>query len=253
MQPGSRRHYQGGDTSASAPRPLAAALVAYRGTAVGLAVGGLAGAGATDRRSYPMVLETGLQDAGTFGKGHEGGLVASESSVNGSTGGAMVHLLCLGIPGSAATAVMMGAFLLHGIQPGPMLFTKQPVEVFTIIAGMILVNFVMILLGFVAAFSFATLMKVPAAILNTFMVVFCFLGGYALRNDMADVWMTMLFGFLGYVMRRNELPIPPLVMGIILGPMAEQSFLTSMLAHHNDLSVLVTRPVSGSSLGSQLS
>jgi putative tricarboxylic transport membrane protein len=161
----------------------------------------------------------------------------------------MVHLLCLGIPGSAATAVMMGAFLLHGIQPGPLLFTKQPVEVYTIIAGMILANIAMIGLGYVAAFSFATLMKVPAAILNTFIVVFCFLGGYALRNDMADVWMTMLFGVLGFVMRRYDLPIAPLVMGLILGPMAEQYFLTSMVANHNDLSVFVTRPVSAVILG----
>ena len=86
-----------------------------------------------------------------FGTGHPEGLVASEISVNGSTGVAMIHLLTLGIPGSAATAVMMGAFLIHGIQPGPLLF-------------------------------------------NTFIVVFCFLGAYALRNDMADVWLTMLFG-----------------------------------------------------------
>jgi putative tricarboxylic transport membrane protein len=221
-----------------------------RGTAVGLAVGGLAGAGATVSSFVSYGFEKQISKTPElFGKGHAGGLVASESSVNGSTGGAMVHLLCLGIPGSAATAVMMGAFLLHGIQPGPLLFTKQPVEVYTIIAGMILANIAMIGLGYVAAFSFATLMKVPAAILNTFIVVFCFLGGYALRNDMADVWMTMLFGVLGFVMRRYDLPIAPLVMGLILGPMAEQYFLTSMVANHNDLSVFVTRPVSAVILG----
>ena len=87
-------------------------------------------------------------------------------------------------------------------------------------------------------------MKVPAPILNTFIVVFCFLGAYALRNDMTDVWLTMLFGILGFFMRRYDLPIPPLVMGIILGPMAEQFFLTSVVANANDLTVFVTRPVS---------
>ena len=156
----------------------------------------------------------------------------------------MIHLLTLGIPGSAATAVMMGAFMIHGIQPGPLLFTKQTAEVYAIIGGMILANIVMIGLGFVAALSFATLMKVPAAVLNTFIIVFCFLGAYALRNDMADVWLTMLFGILGFVMRRWDLPIPPLVMGVILGPMAEQYFLTSMVSHANDVSIFVTRPVS---------
>ncbi|MBI3634997.1 MAG: tripartite tricarboxylate transporter permease [Candidatus Rokubacteria bacterium] len=216
-----------------------------RGTAVGIAVGGLAGAGATVSSFVSYGLEKQIsKQPELFGTGHAGGLVASESSVNGSTGGAMIHLLTLGIPGSAATAVMMGAFLIHGIQPGPLLFTKQPEQVYTIFAGMILVNILMIALGFLAALSFATLMKVPAPILNTFIVVFCFLGAFALRNDMADVWLTMLFGAVGFFMRRWDLPIPPLVMGIILGPLAEGYFLTSMVAEGNDLTVFVRRPVS---------
>jgi putative tricarboxylic transport membrane protein len=216
-----------------------------RGTAVGIAVGGLAGAGATVSSFVSYGLEKQIsKQPELFGTGHADGLVAAEASVNGSTGGAMIHLLTLGIPGSAATAVMMGAFMIHGIQPGPLLFTKQTAEVYAIIAGMILANIVMIGLGFLAALSFATLMKVPAAVLNTFIVVFCFLGAYALRNDMADVWLTMLFGILGFVMRRWDLPIPPLVMGVILGPMAEQYFLTSMVSNGNDVSIFVTRPVS---------
>jgi putative tricarboxylic transport membrane protein len=216
-----------------------------RGTVVGIAVGGLAGAGATVSSFVSYGFEKQIsKHPELFGTGHAGGLVASEASVNGSTGGAMIHLLTLGIPGSAATAVMMGAFLLHGIQPGPLLFTKQPEQVYTIFAGMILANLLMIGLGFLAALSFATLMKVPAPILNTFIVVFCFIGAYALRNDMADVWLTMLFGVLGFFMRRYDLPIPPLVMGVILGPMAESYFLTSMVANAGDLSVFVTRPVS---------
>ena len=216
-----------------------------RGTAVGITVGGLAGAGATVSSFVSYGLEKQVsREPHLFGTGHAGGLVASESSVNGSTGGAMIHLLTLGIPGSAATAVMMGAFLIHGIQPGPLLFSQHPDQVYTIFAGMILANVVMIALGFVAALSFALLMRVPAPILNTFIVVFCFLGAFALRNDMADVWLTMLFGIAGFFMRRYDLPIPPLVMGIILGPMAEQYFLTSMVSYQNDITVFVTRPVS---------
>ncbi|MBM4443434.1 MAG: tripartite tricarboxylate transporter permease [Candidatus Rokubacteria bacterium] len=223
--------------------PLRGSLA--RGTAVGIAVGGLAGAGATVSSFVAYGLEKQVaKDPGLFGRGHAGGLVAAESANNGSTGGAMIHLLTLGIPGSAATAIMMGAFLIHGIQPGPLLFTSQPEQVYTIVAGMILANVLMIALGFAAALSFATLMKVPAPILNTFIVVFCFVGAFALRNDMADVWLTMLFGIAGFFMRRWDLPIPPLVMGIILGPMAESYFLTSMVAHGNDLTVFVTRPVS---------
>ena len=109
---------------------------------------------------------------------------------------------------------------------------------------MILANVFMIALGFLAALSFATLMKVLAPILNTFIVVFCFLGAFALRNDMADVWLAMRFGVAGYFMRRWDVPIPPMVMGIILGPMAESYFLTSMVANGNDVTVFATRPVS---------
>jgi putative tricarboxylic transport membrane protein len=216
-----------------------------RGTAVGIAVGGLAGAGATVSSFVSYGLERQVsRTPELFGTGHADGLVASESSVNGSTGGAMIHLLTLGIPGSAATAVMMGAFLLHGLQPGPLLFVKQPETVYTIFAGMILANLLMIGLGFLAAMSFATLMKVPAPILNTFIVLFCVIGAFALRNDLADVWLTVLFGILGFVMRRYGLPVPALVMGVILGPLAEQYFLTSMVSHGNDWTVFLTRPVS---------
>jgi putative tricarboxylic transport membrane protein len=227
--------------------PLRWALV--RGTAVGVAVGGLAGAGATVSAFVAYGLERQVsREPERFGTGHAGGLVAAESANNGSTGGAMVHLLTLGIPGSAATAVMMGAFLIHGIQPGPLLFARQPLEVYTITAGMILANVLMIALGFLAAVWFAQLMRVPAPVLNTFIVVLCFVGAFALRNDMADVWLAMLFGVVGFFMRRWALPIPPLVMGIILGPMAEQYFLTSMVSHGNDLWVFVTRPVSAAFL-----
>src|SRR5207247_9320347 len=127
--------------------PLRGPLV--RGPGVGIACGGLAGAGATVSSFVSYGLEKQIsRTPELFGTGHAGGLVASESSVNGSTGGAMIHLLTLGIPGSAATAVMMGAFLLHGIQPGPLLFTRQPAEVHTIGAWMIPANAVTYVISF---------------------------------------------------------------------------------------------------------
>jgi putative tricarboxylic transport membrane protein len=220
-----------------------------RGTLVGIGIGGLVGAGATVSAFVAYGLEKQLSRAPErFGTGHPPGLVVSESANNGSTGGAMAHLLALGIPGSAATAVMMGAFLIHGIQPGPLLFTQKPEQVYTIFAGMILANLLMIALGVAAAACFTQLMRVPAPALNAFIVVFCFIGAFALRNDMADVWLAAIFGVVGFFMRRYDLPIPPMVMGIILGPMAEQYFLTSMVSHANDPTVFVTRPVSAAIL-----
>jgi putative tricarboxylic transport membrane protein len=216
-----------------------------RGLGTGVAIGAIPGTGATVASFVSYGLEKQVsKHPERFGTGVLEGLVASETSVNASTGGAMIPLLTLGIPGSGATAVMMGAFLLHGVQPGPLLFSKSPHEVYTIFVGMLLANLIMIAMGLLAARSFAQLMKVPEPILAAFIIVFCFLGAYALRNDIADVWITMLFGVFGFFMRRYALPIPPMILGIILGPLAEQYFLTSMVSHGNDLSIFFTRPAS---------
>ena len=132
-----------------------------------------------------------------FGTGVWEGLAASETSINASTGGAMIPLLTLGIPGSGATAVMMGAFLLHGIQPGPLLFSKSPEAVYTIFVGMLVCNLIMILAGLITAKFFSELMRVPENILSAFIISFCLLGAFALRNDMADVWFMAIFGIVG--------------------------------------------------------
>jgi len=220
-----------------------------RGLGTGVVIGAIPGAGATVASFVSYGLEKQVsKEPERFGTGVLEGLTASETSVNASTGGAMIPLLTLGIPGSGATAVMMGAFLLHGVQPGPLLFAQSPHEVYTIFVGMLLANLIMIAMGLLAARSFAQLMKVPEPILAAFIITFCFLGAYALRNDMSDVWVTMLFGVLGFFMRRYNLPIPPLILGVILGPLAEQYFLTSMVSHGNDVTVFFTRPVSAAVL-----
>ena len=216
-----------------------------RGTAVGIGIGGLAGAGATVSSFVAYGVERQFSKKGDqFGTGVLEGVAAPEAAANGSTGGAMIHLLTLGIPGSAATAVMMGAFLIHGLQPGPLLFQKQTAMVYTIFAGYLLINLIMIVLGLLAAVAFARILMVPEAILAAFIVVCCFIGAYALRNDLVDVWMMAAFGVIGYLMRRFKLPIPPLILGLILGPMAERFFRTSMATNGNDLMIFVTRPVS---------
>jgi putative tricarboxylic transport membrane protein len=179
-----------------------------------------------------------------FGTGVWEGLASSGTAINASTGGAMIPLLTLGIPGSGATAVMMGAFLLHGVQPGPLLFSRTPESVYTIFAGMLVCNLIMILTGLITARFFSELMRVPENILGAFIISFCLVGAFALRNDMSDVWFMGLFGILGYFMRRHELPIPPLILGVILGPLAESYFLTTLIGEANDFSVFFKRPVS---------
>jgi len=216
-----------------------------RGLGVGVIIGVIPGAGATVASFVSYGVEKQVSKTPEkFGTGCWEGLAASETAINGSTGGAMIPLLTLGIPGSGATAVMMGAFLLHGVQPGPLLFTKTPESVYTIFVGMLFCNLVMILTGLFTARFFSELMRVRENILGAFIITFCLIGAFALRNDMADVWFMALFGILGFFMRRYELPIPPLILGVILGPLAESYFLTTMIGEANDLTVFFRRPVS---------
>src|SRR5512136_1259953 len=217
-----------------------------RGLGIGTVIGAIPGTGATVSSFVSYGVEKQVSKTPEkFGNGVWEGLAASETSINGSTGGAMIPLLTLGIPGSGATAVMMGAFLLHGIQPGPLLFAKSPEAVYTIFVGMLVCNLIMILAGLITAKFFSELMRVPENILSAFIITFCFLGAFALRNDMADVWFMAIFGIVGYFMRRYDLPIPPMILGIILGPLAEKYFLTSLIGADNDFTIFFTRPVSG--------
>jgi putative tricarboxylic transport membrane protein len=216
-----------------------------RGLGIGTIIGAIPGTGATVASFVSYGVEKQVsKNPEKFGTGVWEGLAASETAINASTGGAMIPLLTLGIPGSGATAVMMGAFLLHGIQPGPLLFTKSPESVYTIFVGMLICNLIMILAGLLTARFFAELMRVPEHVLAAFIITFCMIGGFALRNNMVDVWFTALFGILGYFMRRYALPIPPLILGIILGPLAEGYFLTTMIGVENDISIFFRRPVS---------
>ena len=215
-----------------------------RGFGVGAAVGALAGAGATVASFVSYGAERQFcKEPEKFGKGSWEGLSSSSAAINASTGGAMMHLLTLGIPGSGATAVMMGAFLLHGIQPGPLLFTKMPESVYTIFVGMIVCNLFMIGAALTCAKFFSELMRVPESIMGAFIIVFSFMGAYALRNDMADVMYMAVFGITGFFMRRYDLPIPPLVLGVILGPLAERYFLTAMISSENDWTIFFRRPI----------
>ncbi len=217
-----------------------------RGLGIGVVIGAIPGTGATVASFVSYGVEKQVsKHPEKFGTGVWEGLAASETSINGSTGGAMIPLLTLGIPGSGATAVMMGAFLLHGIQPGPLLFSKSPESVYTIFAGMLVCNLIMILAGLITAKFFSELMRVPENILSAFIISFCILGAFALRNDMTDVWFMAIFGIVGYFMRRYDLPSPPLILGLILGPLAEKYFLTSMIGAGNDFSIFFRRPVSG--------
>ncbi|MCB1882879.1 MAG: tripartite tricarboxylate transporter permease [Geminicoccaceae bacterium] len=221
-----------------------------RGTGLGCMIGMIPGAGATVGAVIAYGVEKQASGKGArFGTGVPEGLAAPEAAKNATTGAAMIPLLTLGIPGSAATAIMLGAMILHGINPGPLLFTSDVSTVYTIFAAMILANLLMIVAALAVAKGFSTLMRVPPAVLGAFIIVLSVVGAYGVRNNIFDVYVCLFFGLVGWGMKRTGFPTAPLVLGVILGPLAERYFLTSLVNYDNDYAIFFTRPISGTILG----
>jgi len=222
---------------------------AARGAGIGCMIGMVPGAGATVGAVVAYGIEKQVSPHGAkFGTGIEAGLAAPEAAKNATTGAAMIPLLTLGIPGSAATAIMLAALVLHGVTPGPLLFAMQTDMVYTIFASLLLANLFMIGAGVLVARGFSSLLKVPPTVLGAFIVVMSVVGAYGVRNNLFDVYVCLFFGFIGYVMKRVNFPTPPLVLGVILGPLAERYFLTSLANYDNDMGIFLSRPISASIL-----
>jgi putative tricarboxylic transport membrane protein len=217
-----------------------------RGTGVGSLIGIIPGAGAAVGALVAYGVERQVnRRRSEFGSGVEDGLAAPEASKNATTGTAMIPLLTLGIPGSAGAAIMLAALTLHGVQPGPLLYSKNPDMLYAIFASFTLANLFMIVISVLVARVFGTLMKADPTVICAFIVVFSIVGAFGVRNNIADVYICLGFGIAGFYMKRFGFPTAPLVLGVILGPLAESYFLTSMANYHNDLTIFFTRPKSG--------
>src|SRR5699024_5082981 len=179
-----------------------------------------------------------------FGKGTKDGLIAAESANNSSIGGALVPMLSFGIPGDAVTAMMLGALLIHGIQPGPLLMQNQPVLVYGIFISLFLAAFLMLIVQSFGIRGFLKINKIPHHYLIPAIFLLCVLGSFAVNNRVFDVWVLLLFGLIGYWMKTNEFPLPPFILGIILGPMVEENLLQAISIDSN-LGLFFTRPISG--------
>jgi putative tricarboxylic transport membrane protein len=215
-----------------------------RSTILGNIIGIIPGAGATIASfiSYGVEGQLGRRKA-LLGTGIPEGIVAPQGAATASVGGAMIPLLAIGLPGSGATAVILGAFMLKGIQPGPQVLLTSPELVYTIFASIFVGIAVMAVLGYVAIRLFVKILDFPEAIVSAFVMVFCFIGALSIRSNVADLWLMIGFGMIGYLCDRLRFPIAPMVLGVILGPMAEESFLNSMISHGNDWTVFFTRPI----------
>jgi putative tricarboxylic transport membrane protein len=216
-----------------------------RGTAIGSVIGVVPGAGAAVGALVAYGIERQVNPRRSeFGTGVEDGLAAPEASKNATTGTALIPLLTLGIPGSAGAAIMLAALMLHGVQPGPYLYSKDPGMLYAIFASFLLANLVMIAVSVVVARFFGALMRADPAVICAFILVFSLVGAYGVRNNIADVYLCLVFGVLGFYMRRFGLPTAPMVLGVILAPLAEGYFMTSMANYADDWTVFFTRPKS---------
>jgi putative tricarboxylic transport membrane protein len=217
-------------------------LSAVSGVA-GTVIGAIPGAGG-DIASFVTYNEAKRWlDDGTFGHGDIRGVAAAESGNNSSTGGALIPTLTLGIPGDSVTAILIGALMVHGIRPGPALFQDEPELVYSIFVGFFLIYIVILVVGLLGARFWARIISFPPKYLWPVIFVLSLVGAYALRGNPLDIWTTIGAGVLGYVMRVEDYPLAPMVLGLILGPIAEVNLRRSLQLSGGELGVFVETPL----------
>lgn len=178
-----------------------------------------------------------------FGNGEPEGICASEAGNNAVSGGAFIPVLTLGIPGDGATAIMMGALMVQGLQPGPLLFVEKAPDVYAIFIGLLLANVIMGILGFSLLRFFIKVVSVPMHILLPIIVMMTFVGTYSYNNSMNDVYLMVVSGFIGYFLNKLGFSMSAIIIGIILGGMAEQNFVGSLIMSDGAFSIFFTRPL----------
>ncbi len=217
-----------------------------RGSIIGLVIGILPGAGAEIGSwiSYNTAKQLS-KNRDQFGKGCIEGVAASEVANNAVTGGALIPLLTLGIPGSSVAAVILGGLMIHGLVPGRELFTAYADITYTAIIGFIVANILMGLFGFLLVKPFAQVTKIPKKYLTPIIVAFCFIGAFALNNSLFDVGVMIVFGLIGYIMQKAGFHPAPVVLSMVLGPMLESRYLqTYTVSNGQVLSYIFSRPLS---------
>jgi putative tricarboxylic transport membrane protein len=217
-----------------------------RGSVVGTAIGALPGAGADIAAwvSYAMAKRFSKEPE-KFGTGHVEGVVESTSSNNSALGGAWIPALVFGIPGDSITAIVIGVLYMKGMNPGPTVFLQNPQFIYAVFMIFVLANLLMLPLGWAAIKGAGKLLRAPRRILLPVIVLFCIVGSFAITNSPYGIVVMLVFGIVGWLMEENGIPVAPLVLGIVLGELLEQSFLTSLMKADGDFTVFFTRPIAG--------
>ncbi len=215
---------------------------------LGTLIGVLPGAGATTGALFGYTFAQRIVPKNVrekFGTGIPEGVAAPEAANNSAAAGAFVPLLTLGIPGSGTTAVILAAFILHGLRPGPALIENQTNLVYTLFAGLLLANIGILLLNRLVVRSYLKVRLIPQSILLTLILMFTVIGAFAINNIMLDVWIMIVAGVIAYYLLDYSYPVTPLVIGLVLGPLAEPSLRRALVKSGGDMSVFFTRPISG--------
>ncbi len=183
-----------------------------------------------------------------FGKGTIEGVAAAESANNACTGGAMIPLLSLGIPGDAVTAVLLGAFIIQGLRPGPLLYRDHMDVVYSVFAAMIMANIAMFIVGLLGVRFFSKIISIRKSLLLPIIFLLSIVGSYSMRNSLFDIWVALCFGVIGYVLQRNRFPVSPILLALILGPMAEANLRRSLIINDGSIMAVISRPITATFL-----
>lgn len=175
-----------------------------------------------------------------FGKGSIEGVIAPETTNNAVTGGTLIPLLSLGIPGDPATAIVLSGLLIHGLVPGPMLFVQHPAQIYTIYVVFILSYILMLAIQIFGIRAFVQVLRVPAHYLAVAIIVMCGIGAFAVRNSVFDVYSMAIIGLIGYVLLRVQIPVTPIILGLVLGPTLEKNFRTAMILSEGKLNIFTS-------------
>ena len=216
-----------------------------RGSLLGFFIGVLPGAGATLASFFSYIAEKKFsKHPEKFGKGAIEGVAGPESANNAASGGAMIPLLTLGIPGSGTTAILMGALIMYNIQPGPLLFEDHPDVAWGLIASMFIGNLMLLVLNMPLVKVFAKIIQTPKKYLLPIIVAISFFGVYAVQYTTFDLYLLLACGVIGYLLSKNDYPVAPLVLALVLGPMIENNKRRALTISNSDFSIFLTRPLS---------
>jgi putative tricarboxylic transport membrane protein len=224
---------------------LASRWAILRGTFIGFFIGILPGAGVVVTTFFSYWLEKRISKyPENFGTGVIEGVASPETANNAAVSGSMLSLLVLGIPSSPTMAVLLGAFIIQGIQPGPLFISEHPSLFWGVIASMYVGNLMLVVLNLPLIGIWVKILKIPYRQLFPLIILFCLIGVYTLNNSLSEIFIMIFFGFVSYILRKMEYSLAPFVLAMVLGPMMETSFRQSMAISQGSLAIFFQRPFS---------